>query len=411
MLDRAAEMLDAGDTEEALRLLDLAEPLVSQVGSVEAAASVHKLRGDALSDRAEFIPALAEYVVAQSLFEQLGSATMLAVLAMEIGIVQHNLGRPRTAIGWYREAEETFLANLRETELDFARLQQNLGVALCGVGEHDEALARHEAARALFAKHRERRNVADCDVNIANVLVDLGRYAEAVDLNVRAAEEYEQLGLPAEAADCADHLGALLTIHGWYERAIPIHRQAIDTYRRHALPLDEAVAAYNLAHALFRNGDLQGAAEALEHARDVRLALDPPPSTADIDLLRASVEAARGNPAQGLQLLDRAVHELDPDDDLAQGTYETVRGEVLRLAGRPAEALAPLHAALRRLTQGHHQLALAEAAMELALTYRALGDKTEAQEHSELARRTLAELDLPQRIAEWDERIRREDAG
>jgi hypothetical protein len=79
-----------------------------------------------------------------------------------------------------------------------------------------------------------------------------------------------------------------------------------------------------------------------------------------------------------------------------------VYGEVLRKAGRAIEAVPYLQRAIDGFTNAEVLLGAAEAELELALTFRDLGNP-EVEVHGNLARQVFREHQLPLRVQEVSE--------
>ena len=252
------------------------------------------------------------------------------------------------------EAVETYLAlgDLFKREGDVTRairLHRNMlhrpGLPAGRRAEVERELADDYRRAGMLADAAEayRKLMAAGDAvaaeGLRDVLVQQGRYAEAVDVHrTRCVPDARLLA----------HLLAALSRElreGEPAAALAAAREAEEIDPRCA----DALLA--LSEALSASGDVPGATQALERA------LAAAPGWALL-----AWPALAGLPAEVAgQVLDRALADRPDDPRLL-----TLRGRSLVTAGRPAEALAPLREALAKDGDGEVTLALRELLREAA---------------------------------------------
>ena len=240
---------------------------------------------------------------------------------------------------------------------DDAEAHSNLGNALRGSGQLDEAVRSHRRALAIDPGYAEAHN------NLGSALQDLGHAAEAVASYRRA------IALQGDFAMAHGNLGAALAARGEQAEAVECFRRALalrpdDTELHSRLGsalvdlgrLDEAVASYCTAldikpGAAKLHSDLgwvrslQG--RMVEAESSCRRALEIDPGLVAAIVLLAELEAARGRFAEAQTLLQRAI-SLDPDSPEARAGLvhwravacldESWLAEARRVAARPLPA-------------------------------------------------------------------------
>jgi tetratricopeptide (TPR) repeat protein len=179
--------------------------------------------------------------------------------------------------------------------LDWAQIQNNLGLALWKLGERESGTAKLEEAIAAYRdalKEWNRTHVpfnwALAQNNLGNALLGLGereigtaRVEEAVGAYSEALKEYTRERVPLDWAMTQTNLGNALQILGGrenstakLEEAIAAYRDALKEWNRARVPLNWALAQNNLGFALWRLGAREsGTARAEEALAALRGAL------------------------------------------------------------------------------------------------------------------------------------------
>jgi tetratricopeptide (TPR) repeat protein len=102
----------------------------------------------------------------------------------------------------------------------------NLGLALAGLGRHDEALARFTDARVILEAAGNRPAVARQFGNAGSACRDLERWDDAVENYVEALDIFRSLGLDEDVADQCTNIAYALVMKGepidalgWFQKA------------------------------------------------------------------------------------------------------------------------------------------------------------------------------------------------
>ncbi|MBV8307752.1 MAG: tetratricopeptide repeat protein [Gammaproteobacteria bacterium] len=259
----------------------------------------------------------------------------LLIVSPELGLLWKLL-----ALALWRQGKEA-LQELRTAAAllpEDAEAHSNLGNALRGCGQLEDAIRCHEQAIAIDPRYPEAHNDLGC------ALQGLGRLEEA------AASFRRAINLKSDFATVHANLGAVLAAHGEQTEAVESFRRALrlrpdDLEVQGRLGsalvdlgrLDEAVASYRSAlevnpDAAALHSDLGWVlsllGQTVEATRSCRKALAIDPERVAAIVLLADLEATRGEFAEAQALLRRAI-ALDPDSPEAWAGlmhWRTVRG-------------------------------------------------------------------------------------
>jgi tetratricopeptide (TPR) repeat protein len=179
------------------------------------------------------------------------------------------------------------LAPRERVPLEWAKAQDDLGVALTTLGERERGTQALEQAVAAFheaLKERTRERVpfdwAKTQTNLSEALVGLGdrvggtaMLEEAVAILREALTEYTRERAPFEWANTQSSLGGALLVLGGLdsgtaklEEAAAAFRETLEEWTRERVPLDWASAQSNLGSALYSIGYRESGTAKLEQA-------------------------------------------------------------------------------------------------------------------------------------------------
>ena len=258
----------------------------------------------ALAYLGEYDEALAWSGRARQIFSQCGDHVRLARLASNIANVYFRLDRHEEAILQYEEA--LGVLRLHGEPSDIAATLSNIATCSISLGRFSAAEAAYEEARKLCAEFGFNLLVAEADYNIAWLYYLRGDYLSAMEFYARSrihcreagdayhlalcdldeAEMYLELNLTAEGGELASRAAAAFAALGLpYEQGKALVSQALASGRAHRPR--QAAALFSQARRLFAAADNQ-----------VCLAL--------IDLHEAVFARRRGAFGLGLRLCRRA---------------------------------------------------------------------------------------------------------
>jgi serine/threonine protein kinase/Tfp pilus assembly protein PilF len=149
-----------------------------------------------------------------------------------------------------------------------ARSKSSEGWALMRLGKPEQAQARLEEARSLFAAAGYQQGVATSLRNLANVARERGDPAQARATSETALALYRQIGDEGGTASTLNDIANLLYDAGDRPRARSFYEQSLAVYRRIDSKPGIAGALGNIANILDEQGDLAGANKMQREALD-----------------------------------------------------------------------------------------------------------------------------------------------
>jgi CHAT domain-containing protein/Tfp pilus assembly protein PilF len=197
----------------------------------------------------EYEAAMAAAERADALFEKLGDERRRARLSINIGNILHRQDRFNEAVERYQVAVER-LAEMQDTE-GVAGALSNMAVCLISMNDFERALASYRRAREIaarsnmpllavqadyniaflyylrgeysraidglrdvrirFERNGDAYHLALCDLDLAEIYIELNLSDEAEELASRAASRFEELGMGYEAAKAQTYV-AIATV-------------------------------------------------------------------------------------------------------------------------------------------------------------------------------------------------------
>jgi CHAT domain-containing protein len=401
-------------------------------GRARALSSVaNALRWSGAHDRAE--PRFAE---AESALIALGLEDDAAL--SRIGHVEglRYLGRYDEAVALAKRNLEYLRSRGQDFVVHVGRQTVNLGLAYWRRGDLEVALGCFEEARSIFQREGRRDLVAIASLNLGLVLIHLGRFREALEVNRFAVVEQRALGNRERLATVLMNLGLLHISRGEYGQALDTLLESQAICGELGLEQKRAAVDVDLTRAYRALGLDAEADERCSGAIETFRRLDLPFELAMALLVSGQIAERRGDTVSARQDLTEARalysrvgnHVWEAVAGLAElrlAVAESSRyalpdllAEALRYTERLDELGSPEHAATGRLLVADIQVRLgraedARATLASALTLgRKLGaDGVLYQAH--LAEGLLLEIDEPdqarasyERAVEHLERLR-----
>jgi class 3 adenylate cyclase/tetratricopeptide (TPR) repeat protein len=357
LLRRAATLLPPGDPERPRLRLDAAEALTEQGEFEEAGAMLHAAIDEAheLSDRVlEATARIQELELLYTVDPEAVEPTIVAGVEAHLPELEaldahDGLARAWRLIMFVREmglqwgeseiaAQRTLEhARLAGNRLMVARAIPSLGYcALSGPTPVPEAI---ERCRALLDEVQgDRKPEALLEAALSHLEAMRGNVEESRALYRKSRALLEELGWTFLAAQTSFDSGPVEMLAGDLATAEAELRRDYTTLERMGETNYISTTAALLAQVLYRQGDLDGANEYTRISEELA-AKDDVSSQFRWRGVRGKVLAARGEASEGELLAREAVTMIQASDDInSQGEALLDLAEVLRLAGRPADA-------------------------------------------------------------------------
>ena len=357
LLRRASTLLPPGHPERPRLRLDAAEALTEQGGFDEANAMLETAIDEAheLSDRVlEATARIQELELLYTIDPEAVEPTIVAGIEellpeLETLEAHDGLARAWRLIMFVREmglqwgdseiaAQRTLdHARLAGNRMMVARAVPSLGYcALSGPTPVPEAI---ERCRALLEEmHGDRKPEALLESALSHLEAMRGNVEESRALYRKSRASLEELGWTFLAAQTSFDSGPVEMLAGDLATAEAELRRDYDTLERMGETNYISTTAALLAEVLYRQGDLAGAEEHTRISEELA-AQDDVSSQFRWRGVRAKILATRGHAEEAEKLAREAVEVIRPSDDPnSKGDALTDLSEVLRLAGRPADA-------------------------------------------------------------------------
>jgi tetratricopeptide (TPR) repeat protein len=314
LLNLAVPLLDAGDGEDAERMLHDLERPIRYIRDPSLLASLHVNLGQIAAKRGQFEIAQRRFRSALRIVRRSALNPQRELIALQnLGSLEVDQDQPARALRWYRKT--LVLAKQLDTPRELELAHRSLGIALHALGRHEEAAAEFEQAAAAANECDDRFLWAE---NTANV-------------------------------------GALHLLVDDFEAGVTTLNQALDVFRIIGDAQWQARVLENLAAAKQQTGDSAGALALLDVAAG--LLTETPDEYAD--LLRRGAELAldTGQTVRAIDYLEREIEAARGQTPRQRAWRAATAGAMLSQNGAPAEAVAFFDRAVRIYERlGEHEL-------------------------------------------------------
>jgi tetratricopeptide (TPR) repeat protein len=275
----------SGDYEKAIENYRTASSLFEKEGDDLEVGRTLSSGLQALIFRGQYPQAEEWASQAETIFRRHNDRLRLARLESNIGNIYYRQDRPKDAIGRYQRALEGFEA--AGDPRDIASALSNLAVCSIKLGQFADALAHYQRARDLCESHGLTSLVARADYNIAYLYYLRGDYAEARNLYRISRERSQAAGDAYHAALCdLDEAEMYLELNLTSEGEL-MAKRAAEGFSQLGMPYEQARALVSLAVASSQRRDYRFARQTLIRARRLFVREKNPVWPALVDQLRA----------------------------------------------------------------------------------------------------------------------------
>ncbi len=348
--DRAAANVlhSLGECEKAQMLYAGALARFLELGEDFEAATTRSSALLNLAILGDYATAYEWHDAARRVFARFPDPRRLAVLEHNHGIILGRQDRWREALESYRVAFEEFdqLGQAQEVAICLRN------VAVCHIHLHhfEEALAVYEQNRAYCQQHGLTRVLLQVDYNIAYLYYLRGEYMRAIRLYRAVREDCEAAGDDYHKALCDLDQAEMYLDLNLVEEAAELSSSAHAIFEQLGMPYESAKALTNRAIACSREGSSLEALELLRSAREIFVAEKNRLWPALIDFYQAVI-LSREHRSREAESLARSAREAFSEAAIAPkaAMCEMLLAELLLDLDRPEEARAPCRAALERL--------------------------------------------------------------
>ena len=309
-----------------------------------------------LSRQDRFPEALHHYRRAHSLLGQVGTPTDVATVLRNIAVCYQEVNDVASSVEAYEQARE----HCQEHGLDriLAEVDYNVAYLYYMRGEYTRAISLFEAARRESQSREDHHHVALCDLDQAEIFLELNLISDAARLAEKSIEGFAALGMRYEMAKALAFAGLAADRLGQQDRAATLLARArrvfaaednrvwtamVDLYSALAShAADRPEEAGRLARQALSEFTKAGipSRTALCEVLLARLALEDEDLEAARKLSDAAIEraAAVGQPILALQahLVSGQIYEAARDRDAALAAYGRAESALERMRGQLA---------------------------------------------------------------------------
>jgi tetratricopeptide (TPR) repeat protein len=213
-----AALAHAGRRQEALDVAGIAEIWFVENHDEEGRARLFTNLGILHHRLDDHNQGVEYYVKAAGIFEQIGDKRALAQ-------TYNNLANVLSMIDQFEQADELFerAAKLSD-ELELSELSSHFSYNRAYLhylrGRYSDALQSFTRVRERFDKGGSQRHCAHCDLDVAEIYLEISLSKDASILAERAVEQFKKIGMRSEQAKATGFLGVALMQTGRFAEAL-----------------------------------------------------------------------------------------------------------------------------------------------------------------------------------------------
>lgn len=269
----------AGNDEQAIAALEQALALTRAVGSTAGEANALANLANTYTDQGQYPAALEHYQRALSLMRTVQNRVGEAGVLQRLGMLYNLIGNTPRAVEYYTQSLEMAHA-LGDRRLQAYNLG-SLGSAAYKSDQPEQAIPYLQQALSLMQALGDRAAESNVLHYFGNAYMAMGQYETAESYYQQSLDIARDIGDRAMEGLSLGSLATLLDVMHRDDQALIYYRDALPLLREVGDRPGEGRALSNMGIALYEQGDLTGAAEALLAAVAIWESLRPGLSDAD----------------------------------------------------------------------------------------------------------------------------------
>ncbi|HYR88367.1 MAG TPA: CHAT domain-containing protein [Terriglobia bacterium] len=223
-----AALAYAGRRQEAIDVAGIAEKWFLQNQDEEGRARLFTNLGNLYHSLDEYMQGVEYHTAAAGIFEKLGDKRALAQ-------TYTNLASGLSMVGQFEHADELFeRAGKLSDELELfdlsAQASYNRGYLHYLRGRYSDALRSFAGLRQRFDRGDSTRHRAHCDLDEAEIYLELRLSKDASTLAERAAERFKEIGMPNEQGKATGFYGVAMMQMGRFPEALDAFQAAQEIF-------------------------------------------------------------------------------------------------------------------------------------------------------------------------------------
>ncbi len=304
--------------------------------------------GHLYSRRDRFREALEHFRSAHDAFVAAGQPHDVGAALRNIAVCLQDLGDFPAALQAYERARDYCERN--DLPLLGLEVEYNIAYLFYLRGEYTRAIELFEANRRRCDELDDRHHRALCDLDQAEIFLELNLVEEAARLAREGLGRFERLRMPYETAKSLTNLAVAMTRQGQHSKAVDLLGRAREIFEREANRVWPAMIDLYRATTLVREGRWVEAAPLAESAFEVFSEAELPTKTTTCELLLARLELERGRPEAARRRCESALARI------AEIGVPALEYQAHFVAGRALEELGDLAGALAEMRRSQATL-------------------------------------------------------
>lgn len=246
--------------------------LASSVLSSQKQHEIHMQLGYLALEQGNFTAAVEHYQLAEK-STTLESDPEGYFLAMKMqGVTYYYQGLMQQAVATYLRALK--VAENMKDPISKANLLSNIGLAYFNMFNMHQALDYYKQAKTLFEQYGTAQDKADILHNIAGIYIRLSSYSTALDMYRETLEIYQELGDKDGVAQSYGNMGVAYSELGQYQLSLHYYQRALRYYQSTNNAYYLSSRHGNIANVYLRTGDLELAISHAEKAVEFAQQID-----------------------------------------------------------------------------------------------------------------------------------------
>jgi len=328
---------------------------------------------------------------AREIFERHGESLRVARLDSNVGNILHRLDRFTEALEYYQRAYEVFRE--RNEAEDMAVALHNMAICYISLNRFGDALETYRRARGHWRQEKKPLLVAEADYNIAYLYYMGGEYMHAIELYGLTRALYEKLGDPYHTALCDLDQAEMYLELNLSQEAGELALRAFVGFSRLHMNYEAAKALAFQAMAANQQGRTKQTLEVFDRARELFVKETNWVWTALIDIYKALVLTETGDHRKARALCKSAlVHFRESTLVSRAALCQVLLARLSLKETRAASARRHCETAFRWLEQAQAPAVEFQAYMVMGQVQEALGKKDAAYQTYLKAQQKLESL-------------------
>jgi CHAT domain-containing protein len=291
-------LIHLGDYGECLQLYRQAAEFFAAEGAEVEAARLMSNQAFVLKNLGRYEEGLRAARAALAVLQRYPPSVFLASALNGLGVLYRLIGRDRDALQAFAEGEQIY-GTLGDKVMQ-ARMAINKANVLENLDRFGEALDLLHGARAVLARRERFLEVARADLNLGIIHTRLGRYDEALEALDRAQEGFTALENRVEAAVVTLYRADLYASFNLYDELLQTSVRDWQIFEERKMQWQAARAMLHKAVAWRQIGDAIQAEEMLQEAGAIFDRIGDPIWARTVELERLATWCEMGEWAQAL---------------------------------------------------------------------------------------------------------------